>query len=860
MDLTQRKLSKSEWNSVEIPVISAEKDVLNFIIKSYSNVNLKYNANKSLLSYLKIDWTEEMESYLYNTYFAKKIQALQISTEVIHTSKPTIKKADIIRIERNDPAKLNHTNVYELLLLDIIEKIISNKNKNKKEWIYYYFTLFKLNSNNILHINKYFKQVVANILSGFEAELNYMNIIENAVNYIEKNAYLLKYADTTLYTHQKQIFSLFQTPTLSNIPKLVLYIAPTGTGKTLTPIGLSENYRVIFVCAARHVGLALAKSSISVNKKIAFAFGCASAADIRLHYFAAKEFTTNKRTGGIGRVDNSIGDKVEIMICDIKSYLYAMYYMLAFNPADKIITYWDEPTISMDYESHELHAYIKNNWKENVIPNIVLSSATLPKLHELNDTIIDFKKKFVRGNVHEIMSHDCKKTIPIISPNGTVVLPHYLSNDYDIILQIVDHCLKNLTLMRYLDLKEVIEFISFIEKGEYISNRYFVSQCFESLNDITMQNIKLHYLNILSKICKEDWIPISTTMKIMQQKRIVSNNYIDPAGTKITKSSSFGAVPTDNMVGKPLIKMRSVQVLTTLDKEIEKIKEKNNENSAIYITTKDSYTLTDGPTIYLAENVEKIAKFCIQQANIPIKAMSSILEKIEYNNKLNEKIAELEKDLEEAESKNGIKTIETGDTRFGGKNLSKKDGKKKEHESVESISIKAEIDALKMMIKCAELNETFIPNKSMHIRKWAPYNTNEINTIFTSDIDEKTIMEIMMLSDVNDTWKILLLMGIGVFASQSIIYTEIMKKLADQQKLYIIIASSDYIYGTNYQFCHGYLGKDLCLTQEKMIQALGRIGRNNIQQTYSVRLRDEEQIQRLFYEEKDKIEVKNMNQ
>jgi hypothetical protein len=86
-----------------------------------------------------------------------------------------------------------------------------------------------------------------------------------------------------------------------------------------------------------------------------------------------------------------------------------------------------------------------------------------------------------------------------------------------------------------------------------------------------------------------------------------------------------------------------------------------------------------------------------------------------------------------------------------------------------------------------------------------------------------------------------------------------MKKLADKQKLYMIVASGDYIYGTNYQFCHGYLSKDLCLTQEKMMQALGRIGRHNIQQTYSVRLRDDSQIEKMYYPEPDKIEVKNMN-
>jgi hypothetical protein len=103
-------------------------------------------------------------------------------------------------------------------------------------------------------------------------------------------------------------------------------------------------------------------------------------------------------------------------------------------------------------------------------------------------------------------------------------------------------------------------------------------------------------------------------------------------------------------------------------------------------------------------------------------------------------------------------------------------------------------------------------------------------------------------------------MGIGVFINhENITYTEIMKKLADEQRLYMIIASSDYIYGTNYQFCHGFLSKDLDLTQEKVIQAMGRIGRNNIQQTYTVRFRDDTQIAKLFTSDTAKPEVINMN-
>ena len=118
----------------------------------------------------------------------------------------------------------------------------------------------------------------------------------------------------------------------------------------------------------------------------------------------------------------------------------------------------------------------------------------------------------------------------------------------------------------------------------------------------------------------------------------------------------------------------------------------------------------------------------------------------------------------------------------------------------------------------------------------------------------------MLIPDVDDSWKILLLMGIGVFANhKSIAYTEVMKKLAEQQKLFMIIASTDYIYGTNYQFCHCFLSKDLNLTQEKVIQAMGRIGRNNIQQTYTVRFRDNSQITKLFTSDTEKPEMINMN-
>ena len=87
-----------------------------------------------------------------------------------------------------------------------------------------------------------------------------------------------------------------------------------------------------------------------------------------------------------------------------------------------------------------------------------------------------------------------------------------------------------------------------------------------------------------------------------------------------------------------------------------------------------------------------------------------------------------------------------------------------------------------------------------------------------------------------------------------------MKELALQQHLYLIVASSDYIYGTNYNFCHGYISKDLQnITQEKLIQGLGRVGRKNNKLDYSIRLRSNNLIKKLLLEEEMKPEVINMN-
>jgi hypothetical protein len=887
MDLKQRKLSKSEWESIEIPVSKDENEVLQLITNGFSNVHLKINKTDSIFTFLKIEYNTQIEEFLYVKYFSDKIKELiknnniefikfssenlskrtkstdQTSYKIYHINVSNIvrlKSSDQIRMSRldSDGIDIKNSNIYEFILYNNLEQMIINKTNNKNIWMYFYYTLNKLIQNNVEKVNRFIKEIVLTFIDNYEKDVELLYILNNSVEIIEKNTNILKFNDLFLYQHQKEIYTVVR----SSAPKLILYMAPTGTGKTLTPLGLSEKYKVIFVCAARHVGLALARSAISINKKIAFAFGCSSAEDVRLHYFAAKEFTKDKRSGQIRKVDNTIGDKVEIIICDIRSYIPAMFYMLAFNQPNNIITYWDEPTITMDYKEHELHKIIKKNWKENIIPNVVLSSATLPKETELTQTISDFQEKFPGAIINNILSNDCRKTIPLIDNNGFTVMPHYLHDDYNKILETVQHCEENLTLLRYLDLKEASDFIYHVEKNNYIHNSSKFYRNFASVNDIDMKTIKLHYLKVLKNINPIVWNKIYNHFKISRTPKIKNNHNID-ISSEVKKIHSLDSANGETV----LTRINSISIINP-----EK-KQEPSGSCGIYITTKDAHSLTDGPTIFLANDLQKIAKFCIQQANIPAIVMKEIMDKIDYNNKINERIEQIENELEFEEEKLISKmTSGTQDNSKEAKSLqNKKDNKGKtkiannligKSEDRKILKMKDDLNTLKSMIKNASINDIFIPNRLAHLNKWAQHISIN-NKSFTSNIEEEHIIAIMALKDVEDSWKILLLLGIGVFTEhKSSAYTEIMKKLADQQKLYLIIADSDYIYGTNYQFCHGYLSKDLDLTQEKIIQALGRIGRNNIQQDYSARFRDDSQITTLFtkFAFEDKPEVINMNQ
>jgi len=869
MDLTQNKLSRSEWETIEVPVSENEKQILTMIKQGYHDVNIRSNETQSMFSFVKIEQTVEIEFFLYKNYFEKHVLSMitkygkgtpleqYLTMSSVLSINPggelkTLKSADSIRIQNLDNnIQLNKTHIFEYLLLDLCKDLLKNISNKKQKYAFYLYTLLQLKKSSIKYINKH-------VLSVLDITIKYANeltktseIITNAYEFIERNPYLLKYEDKTLFPHQKDLFTIFRKPMSSNqeepiqiIPKLILYTAPTGTGKTLSPIGLSENYRIIFVCVARHIGLALAKSAITMEKKVAFAFGCETASDIRLHYFSAINYTRHRKSGGIGKVDNSVGDNVEIMVCDVQSYITAMHYMLAFNSADNIITYWDEPTITMDYDTHELHKTIHNNWKNNLIPLMVLSCATLPSAIDIQPVFDDFRNKFNGAEIHTITSFDCKKSIPILNKDGFCVLPHFLYSDYKELLQCAHYCEENKTLLRYFDLREIIRFIEYINEHDLMDSAYSIDSYFTNITDITMNRLKEYYLDLLIKLDDSKW------QSIYQYMTSTRKNKYDISNKSIQKIKSLECT-VQKKPSIPFARTTSVSIPPE-----QPIKSFLKPSSGILITTNDAYTLTDGPTIFLAEDVTKIGTFYIQQSNIAPSVFQNILSKITTNGELIKRIDTLEGLITSKESK-----TQTGSTQSGKEsNKSKKTEVTRESGRIckESQGWMDEINKLRKEIRLVSLDPMYVPNTRPHQQIWAPLGEVHDNS-FVSNIGEDMAKNIMMI-DIDNNLKVLLLLGIGMFLdTQNVKYMEIMKQLADEQRLFIIIASTDYIYGTNYQFCHGFIGKDLSrMTQQKTLQAMGRIGRNNIQQDYTIRFRDDDMIMRLFEKQEVNIEANNM--
>jgi hypothetical protein len=572
--------------------------------------------------------------------------------------------------------------------------------------------------------------------------------------------------DVALYPHQSALYRIQKAPPEQR--GLVLYTAPTGMGKTITPIMLAGCTKVVFVCAARHVCLALAQKSIAAGIGVAFAFGCNSPADVRLQHHAVNKFgRTDAKTGNMKEIDHLDGTKVQLCITDLGSVLHLFEWLrgqrgVLYDPAQYAL-FWDEPTIAMDAAEHPLHEHLRQMWRECDIPFRILSSATLPDEAQLAPMLDAYKARFPGRAVHAVHAEPGEGTVSVLDPANHAVMPHHYCADRAEAVACAAFLEAHPAVLRYLDLKSVLRALS--------SNKGKWEHRFPTPASVSAQAIKRAYVGLLP-----------------------------------------------DLVGDPY---RHQLYESTID-----------------FMGRDARHFV-GPCIFLAQDVAHIAQFCAQR--IPTTLVQSLQKNLAANDEVREKVDKLRKLFED-----GIAT--ENEKKVAAQRLSPANKK-----------ILASIDALLATIQPVELPPRFVPNSAEHR---AFYQVEPTAPCFTSQVDAATAGQILQTA-VPAEWKILLLAGVGVFFSGAPAqYAEIVKRLAGQKKLFLIIADSDYIYGTNYPFFHAFVAKDLKenLSQQKLLQACGRVGRfYDRKTTFTVFFRDPTFGRTLFFPPTKNVEADVMN-
>ena len=159
MNLSQQKLTKSEWDFLELPVNKKELYILEFIHNSYNKLNASENPNNSLIGYLKINVYdyEDFHKYFYNKFYENTIHTIVKENKLnyklrINIKKLNIKKANKIRIRNiNNDVILKDKTIFENLLMEQLMLYFENNTKTKK--CYYYYALLQLSKKKVKHIN-----------------------------------------------------------------------------------------------------------------------------------------------------------------------------------------------------------------------------------------------------------------------------------------------------------------------------------------------------------------------------------------------------------------------------------------------------------------------------------------------------------------------------------------------------------------------------------------------------------------------------------------------------------------------------------------------------------------------------------
>ena len=176
MDFRQSKLSKNEWISIEKPVDIKEKNILDMIVKGYSDPEYKLHLHNVISDVIKLEHSEK-DYYIYfhilKEIMDKLIKKFKLPTIETSLPKKKLNGADTIRIQSYRKKQLDNI---EYMILEMIEHFFDKKRE------YYFYNICVLYKKYT--INKYLSQWIEIFIAKYNDTMNVTTFLENTSKYI----------------------------------------------------------------------------------------------------------------------------------------------------------------------------------------------------------------------------------------------------------------------------------------------------------------------------------------------------------------------------------------------------------------------------------------------------------------------------------------------------------------------------------------------------------------------------------------------------------------------------------------------------------------------------------------------------
>ena len=132
LDLTQNKLTKEEWVSIEVPIPSDEKHIVQLICNGYEDVNICQNKTLSLMGFLRIPITNGTHAHIFKRYIEPKLNEIvkkyNLKIKKFKKDKEVLKKKDKLRLENADKnMRKIKIELFEFVLIDLLSKLHAAK-------------------------------------------------------------------------------------------------------------------------------------------------------------------------------------------------------------------------------------------------------------------------------------------------------------------------------------------------------------------------------------------------------------------------------------------------------------------------------------------------------------------------------------------------------------------------------------------------------------------------------------------------------------------------------------------------------------------------------------------------------------